>query len=353
MATSIREVSQHWPAAKHCDALYEVRDTTVGLHAFIALHHLERGPGYGGIRRRAFGRVGEAVCEVVSLAEQMTLKTAFAGLPAGGAKAVILDTAGLQLGPVYEAFGRAVEELGGSYFAGPDVGTSEGELVSLRQTSRFVSSAEARPLVSAARGVVEACRQAVEFLGLPPGRDPHPDAVVVGVGSVGRLVASGLASHGFSLAVSDLDPTREGDVAATLSCRRVAPAEALAAPAHILVPCGVSPVVTQASIDHFAAKVICGAANHQLYDDHFAHELAERHILYVPDFAANAGAVIEGVIRHTTTPGVDPMPEVERALAEIGPRVRRLLEEARDHHMTPLEFALASVELMPRTGPCR
>ncbi|HRE90833.1 MAG TPA: hypothetical protein PK095_17040, partial [Myxococcota bacterium] len=80
--------------------------------------------------------------------------------------------------------------------------------------------------------------------------------------------------------------------------------------------------------------------------------LAERHILYVPDFAANAGAVIEGVIRHTAPAGTDVELAVEKALSEVGPRVRRLLEEAKSLNMTPLELALASVELEPLSHPC-
>lgn len=349
---SIREVSQQWPAAKHCDALYEVRDEAVGLHAFIALHDDKRGPGYGGIRRRAYQRVADAVCEVVALAEQMTLKTAFAGLPAGGAKAVILDPGGLERAPLYEAFGRAVEELGGAYFAGPDVGTSEDELVSLRQTSRFVSTAGARPSASAARGVVDACREALASEGIGPVQDGGLDALVVGVGTVGRLVASGLHGLGLRLAVSDLDAAREHEVASSLGCARVPPELALGTAANLLVPCGVNPLVEAATLERFAVRVICGAANQQLAEDHFAHALAERNILYVPDFAANAGAVIEGVIRHTAPAGADVELEVERALAEVGPRVRRLLDEARALQMTPLELALASVELEPLSRPC-
>lgn len=355
MAMSIREVSQQWPAAKHCDALYEVRDEAVGLHAFIALHDHKRGPGYGGIRRRAYRRVADAVCEVVALAEQMTLKTAFAGLPAGGAKAVILDPGGLERAPLYEAFGRAVEELGGAYFAGPDVGTSEDELLSLRQTSRYVSTAGARPSASAARGVVDACREALAFEGIAPTLDASSgglDALVVGVGTVGRLVASGLRSLGLRLAVSDLDASREVEVAASLGCDRVATDLALSTPASLLVPCGVNPLVSATTLERFAVRVICGAANHQLAEDHFAHALAERNILYVPDFAANAGAVIEGVIRQSAPVGADVDAEVERALSEVGPRVRRLLEEARTLNMTPLELALASVELEPLSRPC-
>lgn len=345
--TTLSEVSQHHPAAAHCDALYEVRDDAVGLHAFIALHDLSRGPGYGGVRRRVFATVRQAVAEVVALAEQMTLKTALADLPAGGAKAVILDRPELATGPLYEAFGRAVESLGGIFFAGPDVGTSDEELGALRHTSRFVSTAAAEPSRSTARGVVAACLEALEFLGIEPRQPPEGvfTAVVQGVGSVGRLVASELAALGGRLAITDLDEQRARASATALGATVLSVDEALSTPTLLFVPCGVGPVVTTENVGGFRARVICGAANHQLELDTLAHELAERQVLYVPDFAANAGAVVEGVVRHTSAVGDDLRARVAESLAAIGPRIRRILDEARAADITPLEAALSRVDL--------
>ena len=349
--TTISEVSQQHPQAAHCDALYEVRDDAVGLRAFIALHDLTHGPGYGGIRRRVFKSVREAVAEVVGLAEQMTLKTAFAGLPAGGAKAVILDTPQLAEAAsreaLYEAFGRAVESLGGAYFAGPDVGTAEDELAALRHTSRYVSTEDAHPSQSTAIGVLAACREALSFLGLEVGgSEGDHDIVVAGVGTVGSRVAAGLAAMGGRLGVADLDEARAHACAEALGARLVAPADALRAEALLLVPCGVAPIVTAATLAGFRTRVICGAANHQLEVDTLAHELAERGVLYVPDFAVNSGAVIEGVLRHTTPAGEDVAERVRTALLGIGPRIRAILEEAARLDITPLEAALSRIDLV-------
>jgi leucine dehydrogenase len=343
--TTLADVTQDHPEAAHCDALYEVRDEVVGLHAFIALHDLSRGPGYGGVRRRGFGRVRDAVREVVSLAEQMTLKTAFAGLPAGGAKAVIIDRPGLDKALLYERLGQAIEQLGGAFIAGPDVGTSELELAALRHTARFVVSAEGQPAQSAATGVVAACREALAFIGAPL----TCRGVVAGVGAVGSLVARGLAEAGLELALADIDAARAGLVASELRTAGAAasskvatlPAEeALYAEADLLSPCAIGPIVTEDNIARFRVRVICGSANQQLQDETLAHELSERGVLYVPDFAVNAGAVIEGVLRQTAPPGTDPNDAVRAAIDAIGPRVRELLESARRADVTPLEAAL-------------
>ena len=338
--TTLVDVTRDHPEAAHCDALYEVRDDRVGLHAFIALHDVSRGAGYGGVRRRLYASVRGAVNEVVGLAEQMTLKTAFAGLSAGGAKAVILDRPGLDRERLYESLGRAIEQLDGAFIAGPDVGTSDSELAALRHTSHFVTPAEAFPARSAATGLVIACHEALRFLG----SDLVLPVVVAGVGAVGSLVARGLSVEGHALFVADLEPARAEAVARELGASVAAASEALFMDALLLAPCAIGPIITSANIGRFRARIICGSANYQLEDETLAHTLAEHGVLYVPDFAVNSGAVIEGVLRQQARPGTHAAATVEASIdasiRAIGPRIRDLLEAARKADVTPLEAAL-------------
>jgi hypothetical protein len=69
----------------------------------------------------------------------MTLKCALADLPAGGAKLVLLDRPELDLEGAYRFLGRAIERLGGRYYSGPDVGTTERELTWVAEHTRFVT----------------------------------------------------------------------------------------------------------------------------------------------------------------------------------------------------------------------
>jgi len=339
----VTEVTERFAEAAGCDALYLVTDDASGLHAYIALHSLARGPGYGGVRRRVFPTAHAAVHEVVGLAEQMTLKIAFAGLPAGGGKGVILDRpeghSPEDTRARYLALGRAIESLGGVFFAGPDVGTSENEIAVLRETTGYVSTVQAHPSRSTAIGVVAGCRAAIEHLAL----DPRTlTAAVIGVGSVGSEVARGLAALGLRLVVSDIVPARADAVAAELGATLAAP-DVLPA-CDLLVPCALGPVVTQANVLDLRARIICGAANHQLDTTTLAHDLEAADILYVPDFAVNAGAVIEGVIRRTAPAGADVDALVGRALDAIGERVGRLLARADESDITPLEAALMTID---------
>lgn len=341
----LTDVTQRYAEAAGCDALYEVREPSVGLHGFIAMHDLSRGPGYGGIRRRRFASASAAVREVVGLAEGMTLKTAFAGLPAGGAKGVLLDPPGpCELGPLYFALGRAIEELGGTFFAGPDVGTSEVELATLRQATRWVSQADAVPWRSTAKGVVAGCRAALEHLGLlsASGLTAPVRAAIIGVGSVGAEVARRLAALGIQLTVSDIDEAKVRAVADALGAT-VAGAHELP-PADLLVPCALGPVVTGDNLGQLRYRVICGAANHQLERSTLAPELAAQEVLYVPDFTVNAGGVIGGVLARIAAPGEDVEASVEAALDAIGPRVRAMLALAVEAEVTPLEAALMMID---------
>jgi len=347
MAVKLREVSTHYADAAGCDALFEVSEDALGVVGFIALHDLSAGPAFGGIRRREYPSLRAAVLDAVTLAEQMTLKTALAGLPVGGGKGAVLDRPGLDLEVAYAAMGEAVERLGGDYFAGPDTGTGPDEMASLRRATGFVNHVENVPGESTARGVVLAAEAALRHLGIAPA---GAVAAVQGLGAVGHGVAAGLGALGIGLLVSDLDPDKARERAASLPGARVVTASALVtSPAVLLAPCALGPVVTRAALPHLAARIICGAANQQLEDTCLALELDEAGILYVPDFAANAGAVIEGVIRHLDGDGPGTRALIDAAIAAIGPRVASILEEASSSDCTPLEVALSRVG---RPAPC-
>ena len=52
--------------------------------------------------------------------------------------------------------------------------------------------------------------------------------------------------------------------------------------------------LSEETIPRLRCRVVCGGANNPLATDEDADRLRRRGILYVPDFLANAGAVIDG-----------------------------------------------------------
>src|SRR6516225_3700929 len=118
-------------------------DRETGLRAIIAIHDTTLGPGLGGTRLRRYDSSAEALLDVLRLSEGMTYKAAVAGLPLGGAKAVILaDGKEESDAPVraarFRAFGRFVESLGGRYITAEDVGTNPQDMTEIRGETRHV-----------------------------------------------------------------------------------------------------------------------------------------------------------------------------------------------------------------------
>ena len=59
------------------------------------------------------------------------------------------------------------------------------------------------------------------------------------------------------------------------------------------------------SVPRLRCKVIAGAANNQLANDHIADLLAARGMLWAPDFVVNAGGIIN-IVEELSDAGYDP-----------------------------------------------
>jgi leucine dehydrogenase len=62
--------------------------------------------------------------------------------------------------------------------------------------------------------------------------------------------------------------------------------------ADVFSPCALGAVVNENTIPRFKFKIVAGAANNQLADDECGDELQARDILYAPDYAINAGGLM-------------------------------------------------------------
>ena len=93
--------------------------------------------------------------------------------------------------------------------------------------------------------------------------------------------------------VADLDPVRAARAAHELRAQAVEPAAIYDQPVDLFAPCAMGAVLNDETIPRLRAKIICGGANNQLAQPRHADLLAARGILYVPDYLANAGGVID------------------------------------------------------------
>jgi len=240
-------------------------------------------------------------------------------------------------------FGDTVDQLGGSYITAEDVGTSAKDMEAIAERTKYVTGLSRRrggsgdPSPWTALGVEASIRASLERkLGSesPKGRT----IVVNGLGHVGFALAKLLAKAGAKLVVSDIERAKKA-LADQLGARWVPPAKAFTVPADVLAPCALGGVLDHESVPKLQVPIIAGAANNQLADDPIADLLADRGILWAPDFVANAGGIIN-ISVELERGGYDP----DRARVKvngIGDTMREIFDLAHHDGDTPFSAALA------------
>ena len=287
---------EHFPDYDGHSLITARQDAGSGLSAIIAIHNDNRGPAIGGCRMRPYASFDEAMTDVLRLSRGMTYKTAIAGIPYGGGKAVVIADPGTQKSAaLLHAMGDFVESLGGRYITSFDAGTSLADVATIGERTAHVGGtlAEAGDASgSTARGVFECIKVAVERAFGSPGLGGVKVAVQ-GVGNVGGRVAAMLADAGAELVLADVDAAAVARVADRLGARVVPTGDIHGAPVDVFSPCALGGVLSERSIPEIRARIVTGGANNQLAVPDDDSRLAARGILYCPDYLANAGGIID------------------------------------------------------------
>jgi leucine dehydrogenase len=306
------------PAFDDHERVLHLSDRASGLRAIVAIHRVRNGRAVGGCRARDFASDDEALTDVLRLSRGMTYKTALAGLPYGGAKAVIL---GRPTPEGLRVFGRAVDALGGTYVTAEDVGIGRAELAVMKEETPWVLGADDVGGVAApftALGVFHALRGALRHAGTEL---PGLTVAVQGTGAVGSRLCALLRDAGARLVVADVDAA---SAAAVPGAQVVDPESIHAVDADVLAPCALGGTLNERTIPEIRARIVAGAANNQLATPEDDARLAARGITYVPDFLASAGGVTNGV---SELDGYDRA-DVEARIERIAATAEAVLAEA-------------------------
>lgn len=325
------------------EEVYRVEDAGAGLRGFIALHSTRRGPAAGGLRMRAYRSDEAALEDVLNLSRGMSYKNAAAGLPLGGGKAVIIGDPATDKTPgLLRAMGRAIDALKGRYWTAEDMGMSPADMAEIAHATRYVAGrdqgqhASGDPSPVTARGVFAAMRAgAARVWGSDDLRGRH--VAVQGLGHVGRHLARLLHEAGARLSVADMDGARAKATAAEFGAEVVAPDAIHAVAADILAPCAIGAVLNAQTIPEIRAAMICGAANNQLAAPGDAEALHARGILYLPDYVANGGGIIN--VSAEILEIADRAAWVDARLDAIGATMARILERAVGEDASPAVIA--------------
>jgi leucine dehydrogenase len=320
-------------------------DAPSGSWIFIAIHDRTLGMAMGGCRMRVYPGPADGLLDAMRLAEGMTLKWAGLEFPLGGGKAVLavprpLD--GAERHGLLLRFGDLVEGLGGLYATGVDLGTTPADMnVVGRRTDRVAgrlpeAGGAGDPGPWTALGVYEGMRAAAAHLFGQPDLAGRR-VLVQGVGGVGRPLALRLREAGAEVVIADASEERSCAVAAELGVDRVPVDAVYGTECDIFAPCAIGAVLNAGTVPSLRCRIVAGSANNQLEEDADADRLADRGILYLPDFVVNAGgAVAHGILE--ILGGVEA--DVEPLVRRIGPTITGVLEESESRGETPLAAAV-------------
>ncbi|MFQ5609983.1 MAG: Glu/Leu/Phe/Val dehydrogenase [Woeseiaceae bacterium] len=327
----------------HHESIHYFDDPDIGLRAIIAIHSTALGPAAGGCRRWQYATDSDALTDVLRLSRGMTYKNAVAGLPFGGGKSVILASdKAPKSAALFHAFGRLVDSLGGAYITAEDVGINVDDMRKVHKETRYVSglpqsgdSAGGDPSPWTALGV---------FLGVEAAAGTRLGVASLegltvalqGVGHVGYHLCRRLSEAGANLIVADVNRNNLRRAVTEFDATELSPREILFADADVLAPCALGNVLNSETIPRIRAKVVAGAANNQLAASIDGQRLADRGILYAPDYVINAGGVISVAREYL---GQSSEQEVSNEVAGIPARLDEIFSKAANEKRPTNEIA--------------
>ncbi|MGI9017006.1 MAG: Glu/Leu/Phe/Val family dehydrogenase [Euzebya sp.] len=308
-------------------------DPASGLRCIIAIHSTALGPALGGTRMYPYASETDALIDVLRLSKGMSYKAACAGLDLGGGKAVIIgDPAVDKSESLLRAYGRMVQSLNGRYVTACDVGTYSADMALVGRETRWATGAAVVEGGSGDSGVMTALgtyvgiKAAVEFVfGDDDLAGRH--VAIQGVGKVGRRLAEHLHGEGCKLTVADVNPAAVADCAERYAAEVVDVDDVHAVDADVFSPNALGAVINPDTLPQLQCAIVAGAANNQLSTDEDGVALAQRGILYAPDYVINAGGIIQ--VGDELHPGGYSDARVVARVTQIGPRLRQIFDQAK------------------------
>ncbi|MEL3944563.1 Leu/Phe/Val dehydrogenase [Streptomyces sp. LNU-CPARS28] len=278
------------------------QDRASGLKAVIAIHSTALGPALGGTRFYPYASEEAAVADALNLARGMSYKNAMAGLDHGGGKAVIIgDPDRIKSEELLLAYGRFVASLGGRYVTACDVGTYVADMDVVARECRWTTGRSPEhggagdSSVLTAFGVFQGMRASAQHLWGDPSLRGRKVGVA-GVGKVGHILVKHLLEDGAEVVITDVREdsllritSKHPEVTAVADTETLIRTEGL----DVYAPCALGGALNDTTVPLLTAKVVCGAANNQLEHPGVEKDLADRGILYAPDYVVNAGGVIQ------------------------------------------------------------
>ena len=238
----------------------------------------------------------EALNDVLRLSRGMTYKNSISGLNLGGGKAVIIgDARSMKSEALFRRFGKFVNSLGGKYITAEDVGISPVDMTWVSMETDHVvglpgKSGDPSPVTAHGTYVgMKACAKEQFGSDSLSGKK----VAVQGVGHVGEYLVESLAKEGADIYITDIHEPTLKRISETYGAKVVGLDEIYDIDMDIYAPCALGATVNDDTLSRLKCSIIAGAANNQLKNESVhGKAVMERGMIYAPDFALNAGGVI-------------------------------------------------------------
>ena len=270
----------------------------VDLKAIIAIHSTALGPALGGTRMWDYSSDEAALVDVLRLSKGMTYKAAAAGLNLGGGKAVIIGDPKTQKTEVlFRSFGIYVNSLHGKYITAEDVGTTVKDMEFVFMETPYVTGipidfgGSGDPSPHTAHGVLMAIKAAVKEK-LSSDTLKGVRVAVQGLGNVGHFLVESLIQEEAIVSIADIDSEKVRQICQRYSVENIDPNKILSSECDVLSPCALGSVINDETVHTLKCQIIAGGANNQMADSIHNKMVQDLGILYVPDYIANAGGLM-------------------------------------------------------------
>jgi leucine dehydrogenase len=275
------------------------QDNATGLKAIIAIHNTTLGPALGGTRMWMYQNELEALNDVLRLSRGMSYKAAITGLNLGGGKAVIIGDSYTQKSEaLFRRFGKFVDSLGGKYITAEDVGISPKDMEYVHMETDSVTGlppslgGSGDPSPVTAYGVYMGMKASMKEL---TGNESlnGKKVLVQGIGHVGEALVDYLVKEGAKVFISDIRDEKLQAIKKQHGAVEIANGNVYEIDMDVYAPCALGATLNDATIHQLKCSIVAGAANNQLANEKtHGKMLADKGILYAPDYLINAGGLI-------------------------------------------------------------
>lgn len=273
-------------------------EPSVGLKGFIAIDRKKDNfPALGATRLWKYPSEEDALNDALRLAKLMGKKSAMAGLPYTGAKAVLMfPEEGIKnRKEFFKVYAQKINELSGQFITGTDVGLTDDDLEIMSKNSKFVIGTGVPAAYFTAVGIFKGIQASLEYK-FGSGNISGRTFAIQGLGKTGCELLKLLYAEGAIIFVSEINIDVLERVCYDFPLvKKVSPEDIHKQEVDVFCPCAMSHAINSSTVGELKCAVVAGSANNQLQGASAGEKLHKLGIVYVPDYLANSGGLISVV----------------------------------------------------------